>query len=367
MSTLDGLLRRDEQVLFDLRALYQRSGYTRYRMSRFEEYDLYAAYKDFLSSGSVITFTDTDGRLLALKPDITLSLVRSVKDGGDTPQKRWYQETVYRAAAGSGGFRELTQLGLECIGPLDAYTLFETLLLAAESLRLISADSVLCVSHLGLLSRSVAALGIGEEAQREALRLIAQKNGHELRQLLSVSGAQAQAAEALCALAALSGSADEVLPRLRQLALSSETDELCELAEAFRQRGLAQMLRLDFSVVNSLGYYSGLVFHGYVRGVPQRVLSGGQYDLLMRKLGRSAGAIGFAIYADLLELLDQPGGSYDVDTLLVYHPQAALSAISAQVQRLSAEDVSVLALPAKPQGLRCRRLVTMDADGRCAE
>ena len=62
-----------EKVIFTLRKLYRENGYTQYRMSKFEEYDLYARNKDFLISDSVITFTDTNGKLMALKPDVTLN------------------------------------------------------------------------------------------------------------------------------------------------------------------------------------------------------------------------------------------------------------------------------------------------------
>ncbi len=61
-----------------LRALYSKFGYRPYRMSKFEEYDLYAGNRSFLPSGGVITFTDTNGRLMALKPDVTLSIAKNL-------------------------------------------------------------------------------------------------------------------------------------------------------------------------------------------------------------------------------------------------------------------------------------------------
>ena len=73
-------LKREERVLFTLRALYQRYGYAQYKMGKFEEYDLYVRNKDFLVSDGVITFTDTDGRLMALKPDVTLSIIKNTRD-----------------------------------------------------------------------------------------------------------------------------------------------------------------------------------------------------------------------------------------------------------------------------------------------
>ena len=76
----ENLLRSEEAAVFRLRDLYRRHGYLPYRMSKFEEYDLYVRNKDFLVSDRVITFNDTNGKLLALKPDVTLSIIRSGED-----------------------------------------------------------------------------------------------------------------------------------------------------------------------------------------------------------------------------------------------------------------------------------------------
>ena len=80
------LLKNDERVILRLRALYDRFGYDRYKMSKFEEYDLYVRNKSFLLSDHIITFTDTSGKLMALKPDVTLSIVKNTKDVSDSVQ-----------------------------------------------------------------------------------------------------------------------------------------------------------------------------------------------------------------------------------------------------------------------------------------
>ena len=77
MSIEESVLKNDERILFRLRALYRAHGYMQYKMSKFEEYDLYVRNKSFLVSDHIITFTDTNGKLLALKPDVTLSIVKN--------------------------------------------------------------------------------------------------------------------------------------------------------------------------------------------------------------------------------------------------------------------------------------------------
>ncbi|HJJ46516.1 MAG TPA: hypothetical protein O0Y17_05505, partial [Methanocorpusculum sp.] len=68
---MEQALLSEEKTILKLRTLYRRYGYLPYKMNRFEEYDLYVRNKDFLVSDSIITFTDTGGKLMALKPDVT--------------------------------------------------------------------------------------------------------------------------------------------------------------------------------------------------------------------------------------------------------------------------------------------------------
>ena len=118
MNVFD-VLRNEEKALYSLRRLYMEHGYTRYKVSKFEEYDLYAGNKSFLISEHILTFTDTNGKLMALKPDITLSIIKNVRTDDTDIHKVYYNENVYRTSAGSDGFREIMQTGLEYIGRVD--------------------------------------------------------------------------------------------------------------------------------------------------------------------------------------------------------------------------------------------------------
>ena len=151
----ENLLRSEEAAVFRLRDLYRRHGYLPYRMSKFEEYDLYVRNKDFLVSDRVITFNDTNGKLLALKPDVTLSIIRSGEDVPGVKQKVYYNENVYRVSERTHRFKEIMQAGLECIGDTDLYDVYEVISLAAQSLALISDDFVLEISHLDVLSAAL--------------------------------------------------------------------------------------------------------------------------------------------------------------------------------------------------------------------
>ena len=169
MQIDDSVMNGQERISFRLRSLYSEYGYERYRMSKFEEYDLYSRNKDFLFSEGVITFTDTNGRLMALKPDVTLSIVKNRKDTPGEIQKLYYHENVYRVSTAADGFREQTQVGLECMGEVDGACIAEVLKLAAESLKLCSDEFVLEISHVGILSAFVDAIAPDEGVKDEIL------------------------------------------------------------------------------------------------------------------------------------------------------------------------------------------------------
>ena len=347
-------MQRSEQVAFDLGALYGRYGYAQYKMSKFEEYDLYARNKDFLISDSVITFTDTSGKLMALKPDVTLSIVKNSADRTAWVQKLYYNENVYRTAKGTAGFREIQQVGLEVLGDVDSCCITEVLELACKSLKTVSENAVLDVSHLGLLRQVMENLGIPSQAQDQAAALIGRKSRHELEQLCSQYGVENTAP--LTDLIGLCGPASQVLPQLTSLLGGLvDADTLAQFGAVISALD-ADTVRIDFSVVDDMHYYNGFVCKGFVENLPDSVLSGGQYDKLMKKMGRKSGAMGFAVYLDQLALLEQPASEFDVDTVILYGDAATAMAKAAE---LRSTGISVLLQKALPDGIRCRQVIDL--------
>lgn len=351
----------NERVIFALRSLYNRYGYSRYKMNKFEEYDLYAHNKDFLISDSVITFTDTNGKLMALKPDVTLSIVKNSKDDLSSVQKLYYNENVYRASKSTNSFKEIMQVGLECIGNIDDYCICEVLMLAAESLRSISDGSLLDISHLGLLSDIFDAIKVPEGNKDALLRCIGEKNVHELVSVCRTCGVTEEGIALLRQAVSLSGKPEDVIPKMQSL-LEGVVDcvpleQLRRITQALKDTPVSDMLRFDFSAVDDIRYYNAIIFKGYVRSLPASVLSGGQYDNLMRKMGRKSGAIGFAVYLDMLERLETRKREYDVDTLLIYDGSTPLTAIRQHVNELTESGRSVMVQKEIPENTKCRQIL----------
>ena len=363
-------VQRSEQVLRDLRQLYELYGYRHFKMRKFEEYDLYVENKNFLVSDHIITFNDTNGRLMALKPDVTLSIVKNSKGVNAGAEKVYYNENVYRVSGSSHEFKEIMQAGLECIGHIDLYAMSEVVLLAAKSLQAISPRYLLDLSHMGLITGLLDSTKLASGQKETLLRFVRDKNSHGLRQLCREWGIGPSLTEKLSALATLYGPFESTLSAARALSVNDTTDaalqELEQLYALLKLDGCGDRINLDFSVVNDLSYYNGLMFRGFIDGLPQGVLSGGRYDHLLKKFGKQGGAIGFAVYLDLLERLDPQEAPYDVDVLLLYDQDTDVAALAGAVKAITDGGESVQVQQSDPGRLKYRRLLRM-REGRATE
>ncbi len=296
------VLNNTERLVFELRSLYTEYGYKPFKMSKFEEYDLYGSNKDFLVSGNCITFTDTDGRLLALKPDVTFSIIKNLDDSLCGVQKVYYNENVYRESKKSGGFSEIMQTGIECMGDITDKEVCQVITLAARSLYAISEDYVLDVSHMGLLGGLFEAMALNEAQKNELVCAVAEKNSGAIEQLCHGFGVGEALTKILLDIVSSTGIPSVALKKISGLVINSEMqnayNELCSVCGMLIDAGYEKNINVDCSLVNDMSYYNGIVFKGFVQGVPVGVLSGGRYDRLMERVNKKKGAIGFAVYLD---------------------------------------------------------------------
>jgi ATP phosphoribosyltransferase regulatory subunit len=150
---------------------------------------------------------------------------------------------------------------------------------------------------------------------------------------------------------------DTVLARLAPLsrryeAVSVAISELTALRDHLKKTPYGSRVRFDFSIINDMSYYGGVVFCGYLDGICECVLSGGQYNKLMKRMGRKSGAIGFALYLDLLEGLPHTAPACDVDVLVLYDNRTPTQTVTDTVEALRAEGKTVSAQRSIPEKLR---------------
>ncbi len=350
----------EERLIRTLRRIYGERGYIPFKMSKFEEYDLYMKNRDFLASENIISFTDTDGALLALKPDVTLSIIKNAKGAEGVKEKLYYSENVYRTAGGSRKFKEIMQMGLECIGDIDGFDVCEAVELAARSLEVISDEFVLDVSHMGLVGSLLDEAGLSPSLYSELVSYISAKNLHEAQRLLDGTGVPTDLKERILTLLSVRVPLKRATSTLAPLAITeggrAALLELELLESVLRDSPLAENIYFDASVMNDMNYYNGIVFRGFISGVSDGVLSGGSYDKLMKRMGKSLSGLGFAIYLDVLADFFEEGESYDVDVLLLYDKKASLASVVRRVRELIADGYTVSAQRAVPEGVRYGRI-----------
>ncbi len=352
------LLESGEKIVFDLREIYEKFGYSRYKMSKFEEYDLYVRNKDFLVSDNVITFTDTDGRLMALKPDVTLSIVNNLDTSKTALYKVYYNENVYRVSKGTNSFKEIMQTGLECIGSIDDYCICEVISLAAKSLGAVSSEFVLDISHLGITESVIDSLEISKKSKQEILKYIEEKNVDGIGIVMANEGKNA---EVIKKLVTTYGTSDKVFPFLDEIKSKSNADiieNFKKIVKSIENAGFKNKVNIDFSLISDMNYYNGYVFKGFISGIASAVLSGGQYDKLMKKLNKNCGAIGFAVYVDMLSRYSSSKKNDEISVIL-YDNSTDINALYKAVNTLGNMGENVFAAKEIPEDINYAKVYKM--------
>lgn len=361
MNIESKILKPDERVACVLRSLYRNLGYCQYKMSKFEEYALYVRNKDFLVSDGIISFTDTNGRLLALKPDVTLSIINNSKDLPGQLQKLYYDENVYRISKSSRSYKEIRQTGLECIGDIGLLEVCEVMLLAVRSLESISSNYIFELSHEGIVESVFEDCRIERDLRNKILSAVSRKSVGELELICKEENISDEIRDKLLTFTKNFTSVDDALVSLEKIctgdASAKSFEEFAFLVGFIREAGFEKNIKVDFSLTNDMSYYSGIVFKGYIKGIPSSILSGGQYDKLMKKMGRSSGAVGFAVYLDALERFDMQENEYDVDIVLLHSGNIAETLRTAE--SLSSAGNTVRVCTQIPKGLRYRHVLNV--------
>lgn len=311
----------EEYLVYSICNLYKQNGYRKYSMAKFEQYDLYSEHKSFLGNEGIISFTDATGRLMALRPDITMSIAKNVSNE-IVEEKYYYDEYVYRLDKTSPECKEIRQVGLEYIGGNDIFSEYEVISLAAESLSFLERNFIIDISHMKFIAHVLDLFELSSYQRKEILSLIEQKSTHELERILDKFNI-VEGREVLFKLINLSGKFESVIKKIEEMDCSKEMLEVVEdlktLYYLLKDNGLSDKIFLDFTVSSDTEYYNGIIFRGYVDGAPDYVLSGGRYDRLMDKFGKTQSALGFALYiTNLKRLLYDKGRNLGTKTVLVY-------------------------------------------------
>lgn len=254
---------------------------------------------------------DGDGRLLMVRSDLTMPIARMVATRFSCEQApfrlRYAAPVVRECAQNMGRSRQFTQLGIELIGEAGVAADVEVVSLAAESLMKLGLEDF-CIA-CGSVKPMKALLDLcvpDMAAQKSLLACIHASDFIDFEAKLDELGLETAQRDALARLPRMCGGVEELDAAALLLAqFGIEDGGIAELRELFAQAqasGFADRLMLDFSIMNSFDYYTGLVFSIYAEGAADSIGSGGRYDEAFSKLGLGTlPAAGFALSLESIE------------------------------------------------------------------
>ncbi len=301
---------RRETASYRVQQLLAENGYVPVETPTLEIMDVMGAGGHI--PGTPFKLFDSRGDLLALRPDVTLQIARMCATrlaGQPGPFRFRYQERVFREAEGrpQAEAREMTQVGVELIGEAGAQADAEVVALFAESLLCAGAkDFRISIATVGVLRALLASCGVNGEWKEGVLSAYHASNFVKLDELTSEGGARAAGvppvfASAIRSLSRIRGGR-EAVERVRELVsplgCQDGLDDLDRVLDMLAEKGLSDRILVDFSVMSSFDYYTGIVFVAFAPALGAPLGSGGRYDNTIGAFGESRPAAGFAFYLD---------------------------------------------------------------------
>lgn len=280
-------------------------GYAEVITPALEYYDVFNSGHYAIPQEEIYKLTDLKGKLLAVKPDLTMPIARLAATrlkGHPLPLRLFYNQNIYRVSrALSGRSDEIDQIGIELIGAATRKADLEVIVTAIEAMKhATKTDFRLEIGHIGIFNALINALALDDTRKEEIRCLIESKNYPALNDQLDRMENR-KAALALRKLPALFGG-EEVLEELSALTDLPEIDGvvayLRSILKDLESLGMMDRVTFDLGIVTRNDYYTGVVFQGYLEGAGDIVLSGGRYDKLLSDYGVDLPAVGFGIHVD---------------------------------------------------------------------
>ncbi|MFA7672958.1 MAG: ATP phosphoribosyltransferase regulatory subunit [Clostridia bacterium] len=302
----------------EIRKLFLSSGFNEIETPCMEYFDMYYGDNEYIRQEDIFKFTDKTGKLLVLRPDMTVPACRvaATKMKGPLPYKLSYIEKCYRANDfGGGKQREFTQCGAEILGSSDAYYDAESIRLAVKTAKAVGiADISVQIGQVEFFSGLAKAAGFCKAECEKISKLIDNKDNFGIEEFLNTHETEPSIRKHLSSLTGYIGGS-EMLLKLKADPLNERSLKavmnLSEILDILKEMGIDQLVSIDLSMVKKLGYYTGMIFSGmtYKMGFP--ILAGGRYDNLCGKMGKTLPATGFSLSMEMaMQALERQGYEY---------------------------------------------------------
>lgn len=287
--------------------IVQKRGYQRVDTPLIEFEDVFQVDE---IEGVLYRFFDKQGRLLVLRPDMTMPIGRVAATAGiQPPLKLSYSGRVFRFNNEmTGEQNELTQAGIELIGFSSIKAELECICCAVEILTELNIPNFhFELGHAGLLNEVAAYLKLNTDEKRTLRELLSNKNLSALNEFVAQHPSDLDAF--IKELPKLFGDVGTVLEKAEQLlpkaaSLASILEEIRDMAQLIYATLPEISLTVDLGSVALMDYYTGILFNGYADLIPEVFLRGGRYDHLVEQFGHTRiPAVGLGISLDTLVAL----------------------------------------------------------------
>jgi len=291
-----------------LRGLYRSYGYFEVETPTIEFYDVFSSDTGIIPQETMFKFFDQQGRILVLRPDITVPVARisaSKYREMPYPMRFSYIGNVFRYNDYGGGKQnEFTQAGVEVLGVSTSEADAEVIAIAINAL--ITAgleDFKLDIGQVEFFNGLMDETKLTEEEMDRLKVMIDRKDYVGLEELLDKYDIRADLKKLITDLPALFGSAD-VIERVEALALNKRSldalENIRQVLNILDDYGLGRYVSVDLGMLKGLNYDTGIIFRGFTYGIGFPILTGGRYDRLVEEFGRQCPATGFSMGVNLI-------------------------------------------------------------------
>lgn len=252
----------------------------------------------------VFRLFDEDGRVLVLRPDLTIPVARLIAArlaGHPGPLRVSYTGPAFRAPqAGRPTATEHRQAGAELVGLAGPEADAEIVALLAGALGDAGLEGFrIGVGDVSLTGAVLDGLGVGGDARARLAAAAAARDLVAWRRESEALPLSGDHRELLAGLPAVRGGV-EVLERIAA-AVPAAAPAAARLGRVLELTGLPEgTVLVDLGILRDWPYYSGLVLEAYAPGAGAPVAQGGRYDGLGARFGVPRPAVGFSIELELL-------------------------------------------------------------------
>lgn len=331
----------DKKNLEDkIRKIFRSYGYYEIETPVVEFYDVFSSEDEITSQETMFKFFDKEGRILVLRPDITIPIARvaatKFKDANYPLKFSYIGDTFKYNESGGGKQKEFTQAGMEIIGVNSPEADAEIIAAAINSVKALGLENFqIDIGQVEFFKGLMDEADLSDEEIEQMRVLIDRKDFLAIEELVKKHNMKEYLKELIFSLPKLFGSID-IIEEVEKYSINQRCinalENLRKTIEIIEDYGLSKYVSIDLGMVQSLNYYTGIIFRGFTYGVGFPILSGGRYDGLVEKFGKKAPATGFSLGVNMIMMaLDRQKikrEEFKIDSLICYQPKGRKNAFN---------------------------------------